>query len=244
MPIQVRHQTHRGWSVRRAGAALILGACYASMVVSVDVHAQAVAPATTPAATATTATAAELGKRAPEFSLTDTDGQTVSLSSLRGKTVVLEWFNPDCPFIKHAHTKGPLKDLPQKVASDKLVWLNINSNAPGKQGAGVERNKQAKAEYGITHRILLDESGKVGRAYGAIKTPQLFVIDPKGVLVYRGGVDNAPIGVVDDQRPHLPGHAKDKLETYLEYALADLAARKPLRLADTPPYGCTVKYAE
>jgi hypothetical protein len=156
--------------------------------------------------------------------------------------VVLEWFNPDCPFIKHAHTKGPLKDLAKRTANDKLVWLAINSNAKDKQGYGVERNRQAKAEYGIPHPILLDESGKVGHAYGAIKTPHVFVIDPKGVLVYRGGVDNAPIGSVDAERPHLPGNAKDTLENYLEYALADLAAKKPLRLADTPPYGCTVKY--
>jgi peroxiredoxin len=185
---------------------------------------------------------AALGKAAPDFSLTDTDGKTVTLSSLRGKTVVLEWFNPDCPFIKHAHTKGPLKDLAKRTANDKLVWLAINSNAKDKQGYGVERNRQAKTEYGIPHPILLDESGKVGHAYGAIKTPHMFVIDPKGVLVYRGGVDNAPIGSVDAERPHLPGNAKDTLENYLEYALADLAAKKPLRLADTPPYGCTVKY--
>lgn len=191
---------------------------------------------------AASSSSAALGKAAPEFSLTDTDGKTVTLSSLRGKTVVLEWFNPDCPFIKHAHTKGPLKDLAKRVSNDKLVWLAINSNAKGKQGHGVERNREAKIEYGISHAILLDEAGKVGRAYGAIKTPHMFVIEPKGVLVYRGGVDNAPIGSVDAERPHLPGNAKDALENYLEYALADLAAKKPLRLAETPPYGCTVKY--
>lgn len=187
---------------------------------------------------------AALGKPAPDFTLTDTDGHSVSLSALRGKTVVLEWFNPDCPFIRYAHTKGPLKDLAQRVSSDKVVWLSVNSNAPGKQGNGLERNRQAQLEYGITNRILLDETGKVGHAYGAIKTPHLFVINDKGVLVYRGGVDNAPIGVVDDQRPHLPGRGKDALETYLEYALTDLAAHKPLRLPDTPPYGCTVKYGD
>lgn len=187
---------------------------------------------------------AAIGKAAPDFSLPDTDGKTVKLSELRGKTVVLEWFNPDCPFVKHAHTKGPLKDFAKRVTSEKLVWLTINSNAKDKQGWGVERNRQAKSEYNIGHPILLDESGKVGRAYGAVKAPHMFVIDPKGVLVYRGGVDNAPIGVVDAERPHLPGNAKDALENYLDYALTDLAAKKPLRLADTPPYGCTVKYKE
>ena len=188
--------------------------------------------------------AAALGKEAPDFTLSDTEGKSVKLRELRGKTVVLEWFNPDCPFIKHAHTKGPLKDFAKRVVNDKLVWLTINSNAPNKQGWGVPRNRQAKQEYGINNPILLDESGKVGRAYGAIKTPHVFVINEKGVLVYRGGVDNAPIGVVDPERPHLSGHTNDALENYLEYALSDLGGHKALRLADTPPYGCTVKYAE
>jgi len=210
-----------------------LGLAVLVMLAGTAAHAAAEAPSP-----------ATLGKPAPDFTLTDTDGQTVELRSLRGKTVVLEWFNPDCPFIKHAHTQGPLKDFAQRTSSDKVVWLTINSNAPGKQGAGAERNRQAKTEYGIKNRVLLDETGRVGRAYGALKTPHVFVVDPKGILVYRGGVDNAPIGVVDDQRPHLPGHAKDALEPYLDYALTDLAQRKALRLPDTPAYGCTVKYGE
>jgi len=197
-----------------------------------------------PARAQTPATTAELGKAAPDFTLTDTDGKAVKLSALRGKTVVLEWFNPDCPFIKHAHSKGPLKDFAKRVSNAQLVWLSINSSAPGKQGSGAPRNQQAKLEYGIENRILLDETGVVGHAYGAEKTPHLFVIDEKGVLVYRGGLDNAPIGVVDEQRPHLPGHTKDALEPYLEYALADHAGHKALRLPDTPAYGCTVKYAQ
>lgn len=189
-------------------------------------------------------TPAALGKPAPDFSLTDTEGKALKLSSLRGKTVVLEWFNPDCPFIKHAHTQGPLKDFAQRVGNDQVVWLTINSNAPGKQGYGLERNRQAKTEYGIPNRILLDESGQVGHAYGALKTPHVFVVDAKGVLVYRGGVDNAPIGKVDEQRPHLPGHVATALEPYLDYALTDLSTRKALRLPDTPAYGCTVKYGD
>src|SRR5262245_42865819 len=81
---------------------------------------------------------ASLGKPAPDFTLTDTEGKTVKLSALRGKTVVLEWFNPDCPFVRHAHGKGPLKDLAKRYSNEKLVWLTINSNAPGKQGNGLE----------------------------------------------------------------------------------------------------------
>lgn len=187
---------------------------------------------------------AELGKPAPDFSLVDTDGKTVSLRALRGKTVVLEWFNADCPFVKHAHGSGPLRDFAKRVSSDALVWLTINSSAPGKQGHGAARNQSARREYGLDNAVLLDETGKVGRSYGALKTPHMFVIDANGTLVYRGGLDNAPVGKVDDERPRLPQSKPGSLEPYLEYALSDLAAKRSLRLADTPPYGCTVKYAD
>ena len=189
-------------------------------------------------------TKAALAKRVPDFTLRDTDGREVKLSSLRGRTVVLEWFNPDCPFVKYAHTKGPLKDAAKRLASDKLVWLSINSGAEGKQGHGVERNQQAKREYGFDNRVLLDERGEVGRAFGAEKTPHLFVIDPRGVLVYRGGLDNAPMGVVDSARPRLPGSVEGALSPYLEAALDDLSHARGVRLADTPAYGCSVKYKD
>lgn len=189
-------------------------------------------------------TKAVLAKRAPDFTLRDTDGKEVKLSSLRGRTVVLEWFNPDCPFVKYAHTKGPLKDAAKRFESDKLVWLSINSGAEGKQGHGVERNQQAKREYAFDNRVLLDALGEVGSVYGAEKTPHLFVIDAKGVLVYRGGLDNAPMGVVDAARPRLPGAAEGALSAYLEAALDDVAHKRAVRLADTPAYGCTVKYKD
>lgn len=190
------------------------------------------------------AAVAQLGKPAPDFTLTDTEGKSLTLSALRGKTVVLEWFNPDCPFVQFARGSGPLKTASKRHASDKLVWLTINSNAAGKQGAGLERNLAAKRELGIGNSLLLDESGKVGRAYGAEKTPHLFVIDARGTLVYRGGLDNAPVGKVDDARPRLPQTKAGTLEPYLELALADLAKTRALRLPDTPAYGCTVKYGD
>jgi peroxiredoxin len=199
------------------------------------------APAAKPAPVASAASAA-LGKPAPDFSLRDTDGNEVSLRALRGKLVVLEWFNPDCPFSKHAHSRGPLKDLAKRVASDKLVWLSINSAAPGKQGHGLERNRAAKGEYGIENALLLDETGTVGRAYGAEKTPHIFIIDAKGTLVYRGGLDNAPMGVVDDARPRPAGSTPGTLERYVEKALDALERGKKPPLRDTPPYGCSVKY--
>jgi hypothetical protein len=142
------------------------------------------------------AATAKLGEAAPAFSLPDLEGKTVNLSDFAGKTVVLEWFNPDCPFVKYAHGEdGPLRTL-AKDRSGEVVWLAINSGAPGKQGAGAERNREATKEYAIEHPILLDESGSVGQAYGATNTPHMFVIDGSGKLVYAGALDNAPMGKV------------------------------------------------
>lgn len=197
-----------------------------------------------PKATTAAAGSAQLGKPAPDFALPDTEGKVHKLSALKGKTVVLEWFNPDCPFVKSARGKGPLSTLPKERSSDKLVWLSINSGAPGKQGHGVDRNRAAIGEYAIGNPVLLDESGLVGRAYGAAKTPHMFVIDPKGVLVYRGGLDNAPMGVVDDTRPRPKSAAKGALARYVADALDALGRGEPIELADTPAYGCSVKYAQ
>jgi peroxiredoxin len=187
--------------------------------------------------------AAELGKPAPDFTLTDTDGATHHLAEYRGKTVVLEWFNADCPFSKFAHTTGELKDTARQVMRDDLVWFSINSSAPGKQGNGVDRNKRAKSNYAVPNAILLDETGATGHAYGAIKTPHLFIIDKAGTLVYRGGIDNAPMGEVDPERPRMPGGEEGKLVNYVKAALEDLQAGRPLRMPETPAYGCTVKYS-
>ncbi|MFO7567370.1 MAG: redoxin domain-containing protein [Enhygromyxa sp.] len=144
------------------------------------------------------ATAVEVGEPAPGFSLPDLDGETVSLADFAGKTVVLEWFNPDCPFVKFAHGEGPLASMATEQRKAGVVWLAINSGAPGKQGTGVERNREAASEWTMEHPLLLDEDGKVGHAYGATTTPHMFVIDGEGKLVYAGGLDNAPLGRVDE----------------------------------------------
>lgn len=140
---------------------------------------------------------AKIGEPAPAFSLPDLDGKTVSLADFAGKTVVLEWFNPGCPFVKYAHGDGPLATMAAEQSKGGIVWLAINSGAPGKQGTGVERNREAAGEWKLEHPILLDEDGKVGHAYGATSTPHMFVIDGAGKLVYAGGLDNAPLGRVD-----------------------------------------------
>lgn len=186
---------------------------------------------------AAAAAGAEPGQAAPDFSLSGLDGKTVQLADLKGKTVVLEWFNPECPFVKAAHTKGSLVDTAARHAKDGVVWLAINSAAPGKQGHGAELNRAAAKAFGLTHPILLDEGGAVGRAYGATNTPHLFVIDREGKLAYRGAIDNSP----DGERASPAGGA---LVNYVDAALADLAAGRAVKVAQTKPYGCGVKYAK
>lgn len=139
---------------------------------------------------------AEIGQPAPDFELKDLEGNPVKLADYKGKTVVLEWFNPGCPFVKYAHGEGPLKSMAKDsmAKNGELVWLAINSGAPGKQGTGLDTNKAAASEWAMEHPVLLDEDGKVGRAYGAKTTPHVFVVDKEGKLAYRGGVDDAPLG--------------------------------------------------
>lgn len=179
---------------------------------------------------------AEIGKPAPDFTLPGLDGKLVQLSSHLGKTVVLEWFNPECPFVVRAHTKGSLVDAAQRHTADGIVWLAVNSAAAGKQGHGVEVNQSAVERFKLGHPLLLDESGEVGKAYGATNTPHMYVIDPKGSLVYRGAIDNSPDG--EQESPE-----GGKLVRYVDAALADLAAGREVQTADTKAYGCSVKYA-
>lgn len=175
---------------------------------------------------------AALGQPAPAFTLTDVKGNAVSLTSFKGKTVVLEWFNPECPFVVFAHGKGPLRDMPAKYTKQGVVWLAINSGAPGKQGTGKDKNLQKANEWGMSYPVLLDEEGKVGRAYGARTTPHMYIIDPRGVLVYRGALDNAPLGEPEG----------GKTVSYAEQALMDVLAGRTPTNPDTKPYGCSVKY--
>lgn len=176
---------------------------------------------------------AAVGQPAPDFALKDLDGKAVSLKDFAGKTVVLEWFNPGCPFVKHAHGEGALKGMAEQQRANGVIWLSINSGAPGKEGAGVAANKDAAVKWGIQNPILLDESGAVGKLYGAKTTPHMFVIDAKGTLAYAGGLDNAPMG-----KPE--GGA---LVPFLSDAISDVLAGKPVRTPSAKPYGCSVKYA-
>jgi len=181
-----------------------------------------------------TAEEAEVGKPAPDFTLTDLDGKQFKLSELRGKTVVLEWFNPECPFVKANHTKGSLKGMAKRYADKGIVWLAINSGGAGKQGHGVEKNRDYKGRYEMSYPILLDETGEVGKRYGAKTTPHMYIIDPQGTLMYKGAIDNTPGS--DPEKD-------DVVINYVENALGELAAGKPITTKQTEAYGCSVKYA-
>jgi peroxiredoxin len=179
---------------------------------------------------------AELGKPAPDFTLPDLEGRRVSLSEHRGKVVVLEWFNPECPFVNLAHDKGSLRGLAGRHTAKGVVWIAVNSGAPGKQGHGASVNQEAKRRFAMSHPIVLDEQGTVGRAYGAERTPHLFIVDGTGKLVYRGAIDNSPDG--EGESP-----SGGRLVNYVDAALADIAVGRAVAQADTEAYGCTVKYA-
>jgi peroxiredoxin len=194
-------------------------------------------PSTVTAAASAAAQPAAVGAPAPDFTLPDLDGKPVQLSSFKGKTVVLEWFNPECPFVRKSHEKGSLVDTAKRLTGENVVWLAVNSGAPGKQGHGKEKNAEGRAKFGLTHPILLDESGVVGKLYGAKRTPHLYVVNGAGTLVYRGAVDNSP-----DAEGESP--TGGKLIRYVEEALAALGAGKPVPVAETEAYGCSVKYAQ
>lgn len=174
----------------------------------------------------------EVGAIAPAFELVDLEGKTHSLSDYVGKTVVLEWFNPGCPYVVDTHTEGgALFGVAKKHTDAGVVWLAINSGAEGKQGHDPDENRKAKAAWGLEHPILLDPDGEVGKAYGARTTPHMYVIDPAGVIQYEGAVDNQPMRQATGDR--VP---------YLEHAVRDVAAGKKAGTPRTRPYGCSVKY--
>lgn len=174
---------------------------------------------------------AQVGQPAPAFELKDTAGNTVRLSDFKGKVVVLEWFNPECPFVvKHHELHPTMLNLYNAHKDQGVVWLAINSGAPGKQGAGLELNQKFKTEWKIPYPILLDESGTVGRAFGAERTPHMMIINKDGVLVYRGAID-------DNRSARELGQVN-----FVAKALEQLLKGETITTPETTAYGCTVKY--
>jgi peroxiredoxin len=196
--------------------------------------AETAAPATTPATT--TAVAATIGQAAPEFSLTGIDGKPYKLSDFKGKYVVLEWNNLDCPFVKKHYGSGNMQALQKKYTDKGVVWLTICSSAEGKQGFYEPAALQEKAKEGklASTAYLRDVDGTVGRTYGAKTTPHMFVISPEGVLIYAGAIDDKPSPDPND----IP-----KSSNYVVACLDESMAGKAVVTSATASYGCGVKYS-
>jgi len=177
---------------------------------------------------------AQVGDSAPDFTLTDLDGNKHTLSEFtaQGNIVVLEWFNPTCPFVKKHYREDTMTmvNMEKGYEGQDIVWLRINSARAGNSTGDIDLNKQTAEKWGITTPILLDVEGTVGRAYGAKRTPEMYVIDTAGKLVYHGAIDNRPDAA----------EAGDV--NYVKNAVAETLAGKPVSNAENKPYGCGVKY--
>jgi len=176
-----------------------------------------------------------VGSAAPDFSLTDAKGQTHSLSQYKGKYVVLEWFNPECPFVKKHYGSGNMQKLQEEYTGKGVVWLTIDSNAPGSEGNMTPEQAEKVAAAWKTHQtaLLLDPEGKAGRAYGAKNTPNMVVISPEGKIAYEGAIDSKATPNPSD----IPSSTN-----YVKVALDESLAGKAVTTANTKPYGCSVKY--
>lgn len=175
-----------------------------------------------------------VGEVAPNFTLKDTSGKEHSLADLtkEGKIVVIQWFNPGCPFVKkHYGKKGStFNDMYTSYKDKNVVILGINSGAKGKEGAGLENSQTAVKDWKIEYPILIDESGTVGKLYDAKRTPEMFIVGKDGKIAYHGAID-------DDKGADAPGKVN-----YVTKALDELLAGQTVTKAETQPYGCTVKY--
>jgi peroxiredoxin len=183
------------------------------------------------------AASATIGQTAPDFTLQGADGKAHSLADYKGKYIVLEWTNPNCPFVHKFYDSGTMQALQKKETAKGVVWLRINSGAVGQDGY---QSPEAMAAYVKEHNVnatqsLLDPKGEVGHTYGARTTPHMFVIDTKGVLVYAGGIDNKPSPNISD----IAGATN-----YVTAALDESMAGNTVTVATARPYGCSVKYAE
>lgn len=181
--------------------------------------------------------AAKAGDAAPDFTVADSNGKMHKLSDYKGKFVVLEWHNQGCPYVKKHYNSGNMQKLQKEWTAKGVVWLTIISSAPGKQGfvSAQEQNTYMKQANAASTASLLDPNGEVGRLYSAKTTPHMFVIDPKGTVVYNGAIDDKPTADAND----LAGSSN-----YVTTALSEATAGKAVSTPATKPYGCSVKYAD
>jgi peroxiredoxin len=179
---------------------------------------------------------ASLGNAAPAFTLTDSNGRALSLSEFRGKTVVLEWTNHQCPYVGKHYRSNNMQALQKKWTTQGIVWLSVISSAPGEEGhvTPQQANQLTSERNAAPTAVLLDPKGTVGRAYGARATPHMYVINGSGVLVYMGGIDDQPSARLEDVKI---------ARNYVDQALTEMAQGKPVSANRSRAYGCSVKYA-
>lgn len=178
---------------------------------------------------------AEIDKKAPDFILKDTNGEEHSLNDYKGKFIVLEWNNFDCPFVKKHYNSKNMQKLQKKYTDEGVVWLTINSSAAGKQGnySSKELNRKIKEHGANMSAYLLDGEGIVGKLYGAKTTPHMYVINPDGILIYAGGIDDIASTDTADI---------EKANNYVSKALESAMAGNDVETKTSRPYGCSVKY--
>ena len=189
------------------------------------------------AGAALAAWAARVGERAPEFTATDTNGQVHKLSDYAGKFVVLEWHNRGCPYTAKHYDSGNMERLQHEWTSRGVIWLTVISSAPGKQGyvTASEENEYVKKMNAAPTAVLLDPTGVVGHLYDAKTTPQIIIINPQGVLIYDGAIDDRATTDVGDVKG---------ARNYASQALEEAMAGKAVSIPTTRPYGCSVKYPD
>lgn len=178
-----------------------------------------------------------VGTTAPEFTVPDAHGKIESLSQYKGKYVVLEWFNPDCPFVRKHYFSHNMQTLQKEFTAKGVVWLTIDSSAPGEQGnlSPTDARQQMTDWKMKSTAFLLDPNGKVGHKYGATNTPHMFVINPEGKVIYEGAIDSKPSTDQSDIAT---------ATNYVKVALTDAMAGKPIATTTTKAYGCGVKYSD
>ncbi len=177
----------------------------------------------------------QIGQPAAEFTAVDSQGKTRDLADFRGKTVVLEWTNADCPYTRKHYTSGNMQSMQALAQQHGVIWLSVISSAPGKQGYvdGAGADALTRSRHAEPTAVLLDPSGTVGRLYHAKTTPHMFVIDKNGILQYMGGIDSIATADVSDIA---------QAEPYLKEAMLAVVDGKPVAHPVTRPYGCSVKY--
>ena len=181
--------------------------------------------------------AARVGEPAPDFTATDTNGKVHTLSEYQGKFVVLEWTNRGCPYTQKHYNSGNMQRLQREWTSRGVVWLTVLSSAPGKQGyvTASEENAYLKQANAAPTAVLLDPAGTLGHLYDAKTTPHIFIINPKGALIYNGAIDDRPTTDVSDV---------NGAKNYVSIALEEATSGKPVSTPTSRPYGCSVKYAD